>query len=271
MDWLDLTIQGVVCVAACAAGWWAGRFRWAAALAALAVAAISLRLLFRFLPEAEFPLLTSSVYSDIRSQWVYPFAFLNIGIGLYRMRGWVWRAGLGTVGALLLVTALSIPLTRATFHADDYLGAPDAGGICLQTQDYTCGAAASATLLASRGIRTDEAEMARLCGSAPLAGADEIALCRALTHKLDGSGFGVALERPNDDALARRQHPALARVRSTLFRDHWVVLLAINDHAVIVADPLQGKVQLPVEEFLSQWRGILVTVERMPTPAFASR
>ena len=142
--------------------------------------------------------------------------------------------------------------------------------MCRQTQEFTCGPAAAATLLTQLGIRTDECEMEQLCGATSVTGTDEIAVCRALRMRLSGTRFRVTLERPGLDRLARHLWPVLARVKSDLLRDHWVVLLAMNDRTAILGDPLRGKVEVPASEFCADWRGIIVAVDEAH-PALAMR
>jgi predicted double-glycine peptidase len=193
---------------------------------------------------------------------VFPFVFISLGIGARRMSRWPLRAAVGIAAMALFPFALQQPWSRATFDPGEFAGTPGRDGVCLQTQEFTCGAAAAATLLAQLGIRTDECEMSRLCGSTALTGTDEIAVCRALRVKLRDYGYSVALERPSPDRLERHLRPVMARMRSDAFRDHWVVLLAINDHVAILGDPQEGKTEIPAGDFYSAWRGTVVAVNR---------
>jgi hypothetical protein len=262
MAWLILGVCGLLMAACWATGLWIGGRSRPATLpaAALAFCLISLRVLFRFRPEVEYPLLSSNLYSAIRPLWVFPFALLSLGIEGSRMRRWPARAVLGIATLAVLMFALQQPWARATFDPVKYAGAPGADGVCLETQPYTCGAAAAATLLTRIGILTNEREMERLCAATPVTGTDEIALCCALRARLSGTGLRVTLERPGLDRLARQLKPVLARVKEDLFRDHWVVLLAMNDRTAVLGDPVLGKVQVPVSEFCESWRGTMVAV-----------
>lgn len=266
MEWLSLTLQTVACLAGCLAGWGAGRRGQTASLTALgvAIAFIGLRVLFRFFPECELPLLSSGLYATIQPYGLFPFAFLVLGVAFARTKR-INRLALSAGALALFVLALCRPWAMATFNRSEFIGMPGPDGVCLQTQDFTCGAAASATLLTSLGIPSDEAEMAYLCRSAPLTGTDEMDICRGLRRKLSDGRFMVVVERPNVDSLFRHTHPVLVRVRATALRDHWVALLAINDRSAILGDPLQGRVTVPVDTFLSQWRGHLIRVERAST------
>ena len=272
MAWVMLALCGLLFAACWAAGLWiGGRSKPAAlAVAGLAFGMIALRALFRFRPEIEYPLLSSNLYSAIRPLWVFPFAFISLGIGARRMSLRPLRAAAGIAALALFAFALQLPWARATFDPGKFAGAPDRNGVCMQTQDFTCGAAAAATLLTQIGIRTNEKEMEQLCDATPVTGTDEITVCRALRTRLAGTGYRVTLERPGLDRLARYLRPVLARIRSDLLCDHWVVLLAMNDRTAVLADPLMGKVEVPVDEFCADWRGIIVAVDEAH-PSFAMR
>jgi predicted double-glycine peptidase len=273
MAWAILVLLGLLFTASWAAGVWiGGRSKPVAlAVAALTSGLILLRALFRFLPDIEYPLLSSNLYSAIRPWWVFPFALVLLGIGARRMRQRPLRAaaGIAALGAFLF--ALQQPWAWATFDPSEFTGKPDCDGVCRQTQDYTCGAAAAATLLAHLGIGSDEREMARLCGSTPLTGTDELAVCSGLRAKLKDSGYSVAVERPNPDRLERHLRPVMARMRAGAFRDHWVVLFAINDQTAVLGDPVEGKTVIPADEFYRTWRGSVVSVNRPFSAAYAVR
>jgi hypothetical protein len=272
MAWVIVVSCGLLFAACWAAGLWIGGRSKPVALAAAALTfgMIALRALFRFRPEIEYPLLSFNLYSAMRPLWVFPFAFISLGIGARQVSRLPLRAAAGIAALALFAFALQPPWARATFDPREYAGAPDRDGVCLQTHDFTCGAAAAATLLTQIGIRTNEREMEQLCGATPVTGTDEITVCRALRTRLSGTGYRVTLERPGLDHLARCSRPVLARIKSDLLRDHWVVLLAMNDRTAILADPLMGKVQVPVDEFCADWRGIIVAVDEAH-PSFAMR
>jgi len=271
MAWASLVLLAFLFAASCAAGMYVGGRAKPAALtvAALSLLAILVRVLFRFRPDLEYPLLASGLYSAIRPWWVFPFVFVSTGIGMRRMRRWPSRLGMVCAAGGLFVVGLEPSWVLATFHADDYTGCAGRDGVCLQTQDYTCGAAAAATLLGQYGVRTDEREMARLCSCAPLTGTDEIAVCCALRAKLRDAGYRVAVERPGQDGLGRYLRPVMTRMKQDPFRDHWVVLFAINDSFAVVGDPVQGRMELPASEFLANWRGTVIAAGRPPFVPYA--
>lgn len=247
------------CAAAFAAGWRVGGLssRAGALGAGVALALIALRVAFRFLPECEQPLLSSDLYAAIQLYWAFPVIVFSLAIGARR---WSVRAlRPACVAAAALLTALAVA-GAAMPAASGATVTPD--GYVLQSADYTCGAAAAATLLSQLGVPAGEGEMARLCGSAPWLGTTEGGLCRALREKLGASVFGVVMVRPDEDRVFRFMRPVLARIRADAFRDHWVVLLAINDRVAVLADPALGRIEMPAAEFLRARRGVTIVVEK---------
>jgi predicted double-glycine peptidase len=187
------------------------------------------------------------------------------------MRQWPLRVILACAVAGLFVIGLEPGWALATFRPDDYTGRAGRDGVCPQTQYYTCGAAAAATLLGQYGVRTDECEMARLCGSAPLTGTDEVSVCCALQEELRDAGYRVTIERPGQDAVGRYLRPVMTRMKMDRLRDHWVVLFAINDSFAVVGDPVQGRMQVPASDFFADWRGTVIAAGRPPFIPYAMR
>ncbi len=260
---LATPVLAVLCgLAAFAAGWRTAERSPSAAVAGAAAAAllVGVRVAFRFRPEWEQSLLRFDLYAAAQLHWVFPVGAFALGVGARR-----WGAPAGrwacvlAAGALVVFSAAGAWPGRADFRA---LPAVARDGVVLQTQEYTCGPAAAATLLGQLGVAACEGEMARLCRSAAWLGTTEGALCRALRLKLDSEDFGVAFVRPDGERLARFMRPVLARVRAGPWRDHWVVLLAINDRVAIVGDPALGRVEVPVARFLRDWRGTAIVVDR---------
>ena len=248
------------CAAAFAAGWRVGgmSLRAGAAGASAALALIALRVLFRFLPEWEWPLFRWGFYPAVQLYWAFPAVIFALGIGARRWSVRAIRPACAAAAvvfcALAVIGAGASPAAGPTTRTSD--------GVVLQSADHTCGPAAAATLLGELGVPAGEAEMARLCGSAAWLGTTEGALCRALQRKLGPTAFGAALERPDEDRLCRYIHPVLARLRAGVLRDHWVVLLAINDRVAILGDLALGKVEMPAAEFLRVRRDVAIVVDK---------
>ena len=219
-------------------------------------------ILFHYFPRVETTLLSFDAYFLLRPWLVFPFAFCILGIGTVRMTARAARSGVTTVAsALLLLTTYRVGMAAA-FDPAQLTGYPNADGVCRQTSEYSCGPAAAATFLAHLGVRTDEEEMARLCGTVAPMGTDPFCMCHGLRKKLAGTGLDVTVRRCDWVALRWGRLPALAVVNVEFMLDHWVVVVAADDEAVLIADPTNGVMQLRRERFLEDWRGILISAAR---------
>ncbi len=141
-----------------------------------------------------------------------------------------------------------------------------------QAYDYSCGAAALATLL-HHGLgqpATEEELLARVFRDA--SGAEERLLRNrglsvldmqklARERGLKAQGFRLAA-----DQLARIQRPVLVFIRP-LGYEHFAVLKGIRGGRAYLADPSLGNASLPLDRFLEMWRddsgqGIAFVAER---------
>lgn len=141
-----------------------------------------------------------------------------------------------------------------------------------QTADYSCGAAALATLLTySLGDRVTEQDILR-AALAPLP-KDEVAVrekqglsladlqrvAQERGHK--AQGFHVA-----PVYLTRLQGPVIVFIKAQ-GSQHFTVLKGIQGHYAYLADPSVGNIRLPMPTFLAMWldkkgQGVLFVVER---------
>lgn len=125
-------------------------------------------------------------------------------------------------------------------------------GAILQTSPYTCGPAAAASLLALRGIETNEREMARLAGTTDLGtspgGILRCLLCKGLAaHK---ARLTLAdLRASPAPAILLVDHPGMGAL------SHAIVLERIEGGTAHVIDPLSGRVRMDVDQLQRQWRG----------------
>lgn len=200
------------------------------------------------------------------SGWNGPLAMLVVGAmaGLVRKRrDWAFLVlgGLVTVayfGDFLLylgtasgpeVAAAAAdqwrPRKTVTLAADAVLApvaaglSPASGALPLvaQSTDYSCGAAAAASMLRILHVITDEGEMADLCLTREGRGTLDLGLYRGLNRKLRDAhtGLGVHVRRLTFDDLRDTPKPAILRVRFAA--DHTVVLLGTFGDRMVVFDP----------------------------------
>ncbi|MBI3724043.1 hypothetical protein HY251_08850 [bacterium] len=133
-------------------------------------------------------------------------------------------------------------------------------GVLLQSTDYTCSAAASATLLRARGdVSATEHEMSALSFTIPNRGVTTADAAMGLRKKLPGRR--VQVRRASVGDLATQPLPCLASLNYSFFCDHMVCILALDPRGFVVGDPLLGRIVMTREELEPRWLGEVVTVE----------
>jgi hypothetical protein len=261
--WTLLALPGFA--AAYAAGFRLARRagRVPAVVAGVGTSFIVLRAVLRWLPDLDYALLPFDLYAALRPWWAFPFIFVVLGVGTPRMSTPFARRGLAVFAGILYLYAASRLVATAVIDLAEFRGVPGVEGNCGQTTDYSCGAAAAATMLARLGVPSDEREMVLLCGTTALTGTDEFGVCRGLRNKLVGTGSRVGIVRTDWEGLRRRPLPAMAVVAHSFLVDHWVVVLEAGEGEALVGDPLFARpYRQKKEEFLRRWRGVLVEVVR---------
>jgi hypothetical protein len=172
---------------------------------------------------------------------------------------------LGGYSLLCDLTLTTIPASRSWFRR----------GVCLQTLPETCSPCSAATLLASHGIASSEAEMSRLCLTRKQ-GTPILGLYRGLKLKTRGTQFDVETFCCSVEELRRLStHPVLLRLGPTGASlldwpkrlpmgsesptgEHSVVLLSFTpDGQVEVGDPADGRApaKWTLQELIRRWSG----------------
>jgi hypothetical protein len=191
--------------------------------------------------------------------------------------GLVWgAAGVHMARAIPLLTALVAVVIRVVYvpllrHApecrDEWRD-----GVCIQTTQTTCGAAAAAALLKQCGMPATEAEMAGLCLTSP-EGTLGLGMYRGLLRKTAGTPWTVQVFEGDEDALRslgdgpailfvglRRGQRADPRYAGewgwTPGLRHTVVLFGFRDeYALEIGDPSIGRERWSVEALDVLWDG----------------
>lgn len=133
--------------------------------------------------------------------------------------------------------------------------------IVMQSQDYSCVPAASATALRMLGIRTNEAEMAELTETRAGSGATLLRALNGLQERLRETDITSKLLEPDYNALTHIEPPMLTPVRYEPTRLHMVTIIEVRPDVVIVADPQVGIEYLSKTEFESIYRGQVIAFE----------
>ncbi|MGH7131292.1 MAG: cysteine peptidase family C39 domain-containing protein [Phycisphaerales bacterium] len=137
----------------------------------------------------------------------------------------------------------------------------DGDGVCLQSTNYTCVAASMVTLLRARGIAAEESEMARLAYTQVGGGATDSRTLWALEHKLAGTGLVPRYQRLDRMGIVAAAKPCLVQLDWGFFVSHMVPVLEATEDRVVIGDPLEGRREMTMADFLSQWKGTAVTIE----------
>ncbi|MAE64184.1 MAG: hypothetical protein CMJ18_07895 [Phycisphaeraceae bacterium] len=141
-------------------------------------------------------------------------------------------------GGLWLIQ--STPETFAD-HVDD--------GIVRQSSGFSCVPAACATALRHLGVHATETELARLTEARPGSGSTLIRATRALELKLAGTGIHAEVLEPSVRQLSAVAPPVLTPIRGEVGREHMVVITRVADQGAWLADPMQGHVFVPHEQW----------------------
>ena len=146
----------------------------------------------------------------------------------------------------------------------DLNGKPDDQGVCLQSSEYSCGAAAAASFLFLLGYSTSEAEMARLCRPSRITGVNEYILAWAINQYLQQH---QAAQRVQVDLLSNalpqnKTFPLLAIRRLNFLVAHWIVLARQEGNQVWVLDPLEGARRVPLATLQKTLQPVCIRLQR---------
>jgi len=141
---------------------------------------------------------------------------------------------------------------------------PVRDGRVLQSTDYTCVAAASATALGEIGIDATEREMAELTATRPIYGATLIRAYDGLQRKLQHADHQPVLVRASIDDLARLPMPALTALRFEPSARHMVVVLRSTATHLHLFDPSFGDRMIPYDDFAKAYSGHAIVLTPRP-------
>lgn len=225
-------------------GWAAGAtvllliWAWLSRNPAVAVAAIPVRVLSRIEGVAAVPLFllilgVAWARSGLTRQRAVVVAAVIVGV-LHLLRGGGWM--------LRMTPASSF---ARTIDRD----------MVMQSQDFSCVAAACATVLNRMGIYTSEAEMARLTHTTPGSGATIVRAMDGLAQRLAHTPWRVELVQPTYAQLRSLPMPLLATVQSGPLQHHMLVVESANDRHVWVLDPAGGRLIMDAGDFARSFTG----------------
>ncbi|MBI5367044.1 MAG: hypothetical protein HZA54_08400 [Planctomycetes bacterium] len=248
-----------------AAGWafraLAARRRGVAVAAAAPLLVLGIACAVRYVPE--------EIEAAFFPPWPYVFfqqAWTPVGVFAFlgALSPWLGTSAVRRPALLLAGFALVLHGYDSSWMLES---APDAAlttrfdpdGVCLQSTDYSCGAAAAVMLARRAGVAATEAEMARRGWTSELKGTRLLGVLQALAAALPDRR--VRLRRLTFEELRALGAPAIVELRLRLFLTHKVVVTRVTDTYVYLDDPLSGKGQESVEWFRSKWCGYTITVD----------
>lgn len=134
--------------------------------------------------------------------------------------------------------------------------------IVRQQQDFTCGAAALATILQQMfGRATSEQDIIddMLAHTDPALARSRGFSMLDMKDYLERAGLRGRGYRIGADALQTIRIPVIA-LQTTRGYAHFVVVKRVHAGIVHIADPVLGHRQLPLDEFVAAWNGIVFAV-----------
>jgi predicted double-glycine peptidase len=136
-----------------------------------------------------------------------------------------------------------------------------------QQLDYTCGAAALATLLTYYfGEETSEQEIVQILVSGLTKDEQRLKAQRGfslldLKHVAQAKGYRAAGFKLTIDQLKQLAAPVIVFVQPLGYK-HFAVLRGIDRGRVFLADPARGNLRMSIGRFLSEWDGIVFVLGR---------
>lgn len=259
MEWVYLTLLILLSITGFYAGWrYVGQIksRWWIPIAVIALAVIIIYSLFSSYPALEYNLIPSGLwpFTNIISWIPFGLLFFGIAAGKARTRFLLLEMAIFS----LMIFAYGIMRVNWIFmdnQVDPSKFYMTGENICIQSTDYTCGAASAVTLLKYWGISTTEREMADLTRTRYAFGVEMIPLTQAIAQKTREENLTVCLITSDWETLKSFNTPCIVNTKWSPLIDHVVVVMKATEDGVTVADPLTGIKYWSRDEFLSKWRG----------------
>jgi len=131
----------------------------------------------------------------------------------------------------------------------------------MQSQDYSCVPAASATSLRMLGIHATEEELAQLTETREGSGATLLRALNGIDVRLKHTGIEADLLELSYDQLLRVEPPMLTPLRYDAAQLHMVTIIEVRPHLVVVADPQTGVEFLSRHQFLQAYNGQVIAFQ----------
>ena len=275
--WLILFIM-LICMGSCAAGTWliARKLPRSANVVLAGLSTAAMLLFGRFLTDSVWIAdIVPARWLPVFGNWLPLLAGLLVGFG-WEISSSDKRTKAMLFGALLLLS-LVLPY-RMLFQSRPAVTNQWQYGVCLQSTDATCGAAAAATLLSTVGISSTEEEMVNLCFST-WKGTSMHGIIRGLAVKLQGSEWRVRAREMSVQDMEKLEASAILEVglqngipEDLRYVTQWGWILGVQHTAVLfgvmpdgnldIGDPTTGREIWRPEALKVLWQGTAITLER---------
>jgi len=252
------------------AGWWIGRIRHRGVVTLVMAVLVVTCVVFVFWFQDQ-PILAQLVpWSGvvILGAWSVPLAAFGAGLAQSAGRSRTWlRLVLGmALFGMAVYTSFIRYTTEAPVSRDRWVM-----GVCLQTREGSCGAAAAATLLAVHGVRSNEAEMINQCLTRET-GTTFLGLYRGLKRMTADTKWDVEPFTGTPDDLSKLDRPAIlwlvlsdeAALEDSRYESDWgwqrnvphaVVFFEVLDNdRVVIGDPAIGPEMWSMRALRVLWR-----------------
>lgn len=135
-------------------------------------------------------------------------------------------------------------------------------GVCKQSSDYSCGPAAAVTALRRFGISAEEGKIAIMAHTSRFMGTETDILADALQRHFGSQGITAEYRHFKSIDDLSEPEVTIARVKYGFLLDHYVTVLEVREHDLLIADPLTGLKEISHEGFRKQWRFTGVALSR---------
>jgi hypothetical protein len=192
---------------------------------------------------------------------------LLLGTAAGRLRRPRLKALLGLLGAFAVLNLSVWPFLVSSLCYDELRGLKTRvlrNGVCMQSTEYTCGAAAAVTALGMLGLEADESELAIASRTRRTVGVSSDMLCVALNSLYGPRGLRCQYRQMDSPDELRDAPAAIVYVRHREVIGHAAALMEMTDERVVLGDPLGGQRVLSQEEFADIWLGDAILLWREP-------
>ena len=168
--------------------------------------------------------------------------------------------------AVSLVRSAILPAAFCYFNRDELSALPariDSDGVNIQTTGYTCGPAATATVLNALGYDVTEGEIALETGCNAYSGTRSLDLVKYINERYGENLHAEYVYIDRIDSLKGMDGYFIAEVKAGTFTDHFVAIMAFTGETVTIADPSFGRYESRISAFTKNWRNKVIVVQRV--------